>query len=220
MNGEKFISSTPCQRVNTTGRKSLGSWLNRIVAPDLTCRSTLLSRWMAPVRNVPPDGTITCPPPARLHALIAAANAAVFLVTPSPTAPKSVIGKCRGRNRGRRIEATIRSAAASAGMRLDCGVVEASAVADRAAVAVKVALAPASAPRRRTVRLSRWSDIGILPLTRSSGLDCAIGTGGAGGGGRGWGWGGGWGVLVGWAPGLGCGPGGPGRRSHSLRLPG
>src|SRR5580692_3476709 len=97
----------PCQRVNTTGRKSFGSWLNRIVAPLETCRSTLLSRWMAPVRKLP-GGTITCPPPARLQA-------AVVIVVPSPTAPKWVTSKFRGGNHGRRTEATIRSAARSQG---------------------------------------------------------------------------------------------------------
>src|SRR5580693_6438225 len=104
----------PCQRVNTTGRKSFGSWLNRIVAPLETCRSTLLSRWMAPVRKLP-GGTITCPPPARLQAAMAAAKAAVFIVVPSPTAPKWVTSKFRGGNHGRRTEATIRSAARSQG---------------------------------------------------------------------------------------------------------
>src|ERR1700691_225960 len=89
-----------CQRVNTTRRESLGSWLNKMVPPDSTCRSTWLSRWMAPVRKVP-DGTTTWPPPARWQAAIAAAKAAVFLVLPSPTAPKAVTGKSLGGNQGR-----------------------------------------------------------------------------------------------------------------------
>src|SRR5580692_11386137 len=68
---------------------------------------------MAPVRKVP-GGTTTWPPPERWQAAIAAAKAAVFLVMPSPTAPKPVTGKFRGGNQGRRTEATIRSAARSA----------------------------------------------------------------------------------------------------------
>ena len=67
---------------------------------------------MAPVKNCP-DGTITCPPPARLQAAMAAANAAVQSVLPSPTAPKRVTGKNRRGNHGRRTEATMRSAARS-----------------------------------------------------------------------------------------------------------
>ena len=60
-----------------------------------------------------PDGTTTCPPPARLQAAMAAANAAVQSVVPSPTAPNRVIGKYRGGKCGRRTEATMRSAARS-----------------------------------------------------------------------------------------------------------
>ena len=65
---------------------------------------------MAPVRNSP-GGTTTCPPPARLQAVIAAANASVHSLVPSPTAPKRVTGNNRPGKRGRRTEATIRSAA-------------------------------------------------------------------------------------------------------------
>src|ERR1700728_4048574 len=104
----------PCHRVKTTGRYAFGSWLNRIVDPASRCRSTLLSRWIAPVKNVP-AGTITWPPPHRSQAAIAALNAAVQSVTPSPAAPNLVTGKYLLGNRGRRTDATIRSAAASAG---------------------------------------------------------------------------------------------------------
>src|SRR5947199_4007805 len=44
---------------------------------------------MAPVTKVP-AGTTTCPPPALLHALIAAANAAVLSAEPLPLAPNVV----------------------------------------------------------------------------------------------------------------------------------
>ena len=67
---------------------------------------------MAPVKNWP-GGTITCPPPARLQAAMAAANAWVQSVVPSPTAPNFVTGKNRGGKKGRRTEATMRSAARS-----------------------------------------------------------------------------------------------------------
>ena len=77
----------------------MGSWLNKIVEPDSRCRSTSLSRWMAPVKNWP-AGTITWPPPARLQAAMAAANAWVQSVTPSPTAPNWVTGKNRPGKKG------------------------------------------------------------------------------------------------------------------------
>src|SRR6266487_1596983 len=57
-----------------------------MVAPSLTCSSTLLRRWIAPVRKAP-AGTSTRPPPAQWHPAIALANASVLSVSPSPTAP-------------------------------------------------------------------------------------------------------------------------------------
>src|SRR5215472_14660422 len=107
---------------------------------------------MAPVRNVP-AGTITRPPPEPAQVAIAAAKAAVFIVVPSPTAPKSVTRKCRRGNRGRRTEATIRSAAASAGDRAgrtDPG------------LAASTGAATPRALRRNMVRRS-ISDIVVLP---------------------------------------------------------
>lgn len=65
-----------------------------MVAPAVTCGSTRLPRWIAPVRKRP-SGTTTWPPPARWQAAMAARNAAVFIVRPSPTAPWSVILKLR-----------------------------------------------------------------------------------------------------------------------------
>src|SRR5262245_49689326 len=56
--------------------------------------------WIGPVSQVP-GGTTIRPPCARLAAATACANAAVFLVTPSPTAPKSAMLNCRRWNCGR-----------------------------------------------------------------------------------------------------------------------
>src|SRR3954464_11824639 len=56
--------------------------------------------WIGPVSHLP-GGTTIWPPCARLAAATARANAAVFLVTPSPTAPNSATLNRRGWNRGR-----------------------------------------------------------------------------------------------------------------------
>src|SRR5947207_786755 len=99
MNGEKFMHSMPCQRVNTVGY-FFGSVENFTVAPGLTCRSTLLRSRTAPVRNVP-AGTTTWPPPgAAVHAAIALAKAAVQSVFPSPVAPNAVTSNVAGPNVG------------------------------------------------------------------------------------------------------------------------
>src|SRR5207249_3627407 len=63
-NGEKFMHSMPCQRLNTSGYFFV-SVLN-LTVPS-TCRSTLDSRVTAPVRKDFPAGTTTCPPPALPH---------------------------------------------------------------------------------------------------------------------------------------------------------
>src|SRR6266540_13912 len=103
MNEEKFMHSMPCQRVNTNGY-FFGSVLNLTV--PTTCRSTLDSRAIAPVRNVP-AGTTTCPPFASLHALIARAKAAVLSVLPSPVAPNAVTSKVRSGKMGGTIPASV-----------------------------------------------------------------------------------------------------------------
>ncbi len=95
------MHSMPCQRVNTNGY-FFGSVLNLTV--PTTCRSTLDSRAIAPVRNVP-AGTTTCPPFASLHALIARAKAAVLSVLPSPVAPNAVTSKVRSGKMGGTIRA-------------------------------------------------------------------------------------------------------------------
>src|ERR1043165_4636013 len=56
--------------------------------------------WIGPVSHRP-GGTMIWPPCARLAAATARANAAVFLVTPSPTAPKSATLNRRCRKLGR-----------------------------------------------------------------------------------------------------------------------
>src|SRR2546421_7717367 len=84
------MHSMPCQRLNTSGY-FLGSVLNLMV--PRTCRSTLSSRWIAPVRKLPPAGTTTCPPPALVQAVTALANAAVQSVLTSPFAPYAVMSK-------------------------------------------------------------------------------------------------------------------------------
>src|SRR5581483_696938 len=94
MNGEKFISSTPSQRVNTTGYL-LGSRENRIVLPSEICRFTLLFRRIAPVKNSP-SGTTTVPPPAWAQAAIAFANAPLQSKWLWSTAPNFVISNSRG----------------------------------------------------------------------------------------------------------------------------
>src|SRR5437762_9850103 len=86
------MHSMPCQRVRTTGRYLAGSGLNRRVAPAAMLRLTLSSRWIAPVSHFP-AGTVTRPPPAALHALMALANAAVLSALPSPLPPYAVTGK-------------------------------------------------------------------------------------------------------------------------------
>src|SRR5581483_4677251 len=96
-NGEKFMHSMPCHRLNTSGYLCV-SVLNLTV--PRTCRSTLDSRVTAPVRKDFPAGTTTCPPPALLHAAIARANAALSSVRPSPLAPKAVTSKVRSGNVG------------------------------------------------------------------------------------------------------------------------
>src|SRR2546421_9668968 len=78
------MHSMPCQRLNTSGY-FLVSVLNLMVPS--TCRSTLSSRWIAPVRKLPPAGTTTCPPPALVQAVTALANAAGQSGFPSPLAP-------------------------------------------------------------------------------------------------------------------------------------
>src|SRR5437764_11476219 len=95
----------PCQRVSTTGRYFFGSVLNWTVAPAARFRLTLLSRWMAPVDQVP-AGTVTRPPPAALHAAIALPNAAVLSELPG-FAPKLVMGKSFAGNVGGMIRARI-----------------------------------------------------------------------------------------------------------------
>src|ERR1700728_2462475 len=158
----------PCHRVKTTGRYAFGSWLNRIVDPASRCRSTLLSRWIAPVKNVP-AGTITWPPPHRLQAAIAALHAAVQSVTPSPTAPNLVIGKYLPGNRGRRTDATIRSAAASAGSQVRAArpvkalPLAVAAPAGAASSRIARALAPAIPDSRSSERRSISWDIFVLP---------------------------------------------------------
>src|SRR2546421_10560752 len=84
------MHSMPCQRLNTSGY-FLGSVLNLMV--PRTCRSTLSSRWIAPVRRLPRAGTTTCPPPALVQAVTALANAAVQSILPSPFAPYAVMTK-------------------------------------------------------------------------------------------------------------------------------
>src|SRR5262245_28806021 len=89
----------PCHRVYTVGRNDAASVRNRMVAPELTNRLTLDSRWIAPVRKVP-AGTTTRPPPAALQAAIALRNAAVQSALPSPLAPYEVIAKSLAGNVG------------------------------------------------------------------------------------------------------------------------
>src|SRR2546430_4046025 len=84
------MHSMPCQRLNTSGY-FLVSVLNLMVPS--TCRSTLSSRWIAPVRKLPPAGTTTCPPPALVQAATALAKAVVQSVLPSPLAPYAVMSK-------------------------------------------------------------------------------------------------------------------------------
>src|SRR2546430_8843324 len=86
MNGEKFMHSMPCQRVNTSGY-FLGSVLNLTV--PVTCRSTLDSRVIAPVRKLP-AGSTTWPPPPPPDALMALAHAAGLVDVTAPLAPPSV----------------------------------------------------------------------------------------------------------------------------------
>src|SRR6266516_2823021 len=102
MNAEKLRHSMPCHRVKTVGY-FFGSVLNLIVPS--TCRSTSESRVIAPVRKVPPAGTTTCPPPALLQAVMAAANAAVLSVLPSPLPPNVVMSKFWSANFGGLIRA-------------------------------------------------------------------------------------------------------------------
>src|SRR2546423_12875788 len=84
------MRSMPCQRLNTSGY-FLGSVLNLMV--PRTCRSTLSSGWIAPVRKLPPAGTTTCPPPALVQAVTALANAAGQAGFPSPLAPYAGVSK-------------------------------------------------------------------------------------------------------------------------------
>src|SRR2546430_2513249 len=84
------MHSMPCQRLNTSGY-FLGSVLNLMV--PRTCRSTLSSRWIAPVRKLPPAGTTTCPPPALVQAVTALANAAGQAGLPAPFAPHPGVSK-------------------------------------------------------------------------------------------------------------------------------
>src|SRR2546430_2607286 len=100
------MHSMLCQRVNTFGY-FFGSVLNFTVAPGLTCRSTLLSSRIGPVRN-DPVGTITWPPPGlALQAAMALANAAEQSVLPSPLAPNAVTSKFLSANVGGAIRARI-----------------------------------------------------------------------------------------------------------------
>src|SRR2546430_9281095 len=82
------MHSMPSYRVSTVGYL-LASPLNLMVAPAPTLSSTLLSRWMAPLVQVP-AGTMTRPPPAWFAALMAAAKAAV-LSAPPLLAPNAVM---------------------------------------------------------------------------------------------------------------------------------
>ena len=63
-----------------------------MVASLETYKSTLLNKWIAPVRNFP-AGTTTRPPPAAWQAAIAFWNASVQSVVPSPTALYFVMRK-------------------------------------------------------------------------------------------------------------------------------
>src|ERR1017187_9710482 len=139
-----------------------------MVEPCSRCRSTLLSRWIAPVKNVP-AGTMTWPP-RRLHAAIASRNAPVQSVTPSPTAPKLVTGNNRSGNLGRRTDATMRSAAASALLSPTAAAwpvwaADALAADPRAESSSGAARAPApvTAVRRSIARRSISWDIFVLP---------------------------------------------------------
>src|ERR1039458_9116463 len=132
------------------------------------CRSTLLSRWIAPVKNVP-AGTMTWPP-RRLHAAIASRNAPVQSVTPSPTAPKLVTGNNRSGNLGRRTDAHMRAAAASALLSPTAAAwpvwaADALAADPRAESSSGAARAPApvTAVRRSIARRSISWDIFVLP---------------------------------------------------------
>src|SRR2546421_8656681 len=82
------MHSMPSYRVSTVGYL-LASPLNLMVAPAPTLSSTLLSRWMAPLVQVP-AGTMTRPPPAWFAALMAAAKAAVLAARPL-LAPNAVM---------------------------------------------------------------------------------------------------------------------------------
>ena len=120
------------------------------------------------MKNVP-AGTITWPPPHRLQVAIAALNAAVQSVTPSPTAPNLVIGKYLLGNRGRRTDATIRSAAASAGSQVrpvrpvKALPLAVAAPAGPASSGIARVLAPAIADSRSSERRSISWDIFVLP---------------------------------------------------------
>ena len=56
-------------------------------APCSKCRFTFLFKMMPPLKNSPPEGTMTRPPPAAWQASTAAWIAFVFIVFPSETAP-------------------------------------------------------------------------------------------------------------------------------------
>src|SRR6266508_3937508 len=78
-----------------------------MVAFFVTCRLTLLLRWIAPVENSP-AGTTTRPPPARLHASTLRRNPTVQSNLPSPRAPNFVISKSRFAKVGALMRARIR----------------------------------------------------------------------------------------------------------------
>src|SRR4030095_121590 len=106
MSGEKFRHSMPSKRVKTTGKYFAVSVENFSVAPSVTCRFTLLFRWMAPVRNTP-GGTTTRPPPAAWQASIALLMASVQSVAVLAAAPYLVIKKSRAGKAGALIRARI-----------------------------------------------------------------------------------------------------------------
>src|SRR6476659_10733286 len=98
MNGEKFISSMPSQRVKTIGYFDW-SRVKRMVAFESRWRSTRLLSSMAPVTNSP-AGTMTRPPPAFVQAAIADLKASVLSFALSPTAPYFVTSNVRDGNDG------------------------------------------------------------------------------------------------------------------------
>src|ERR1017187_3430520 len=73
---------------------------------EVRCSSTLLFKWIAPVKNSP-AGTTTRPPPASAQASIVFAIAAVQSVWPSVFAPNLVMTKSRAGNFGGTMRARI-----------------------------------------------------------------------------------------------------------------